>query len=66
MYYASYGMQLSLWLREYDRAYFFASSPEATVINLFAILRVFRVGLGMAVSSKRVKRLFEGKLNLLR
>ena len=39
--------------------------PEATVINLFAILRVFRVGLGMAVSSKRVKR-FEGKLNLPR
>ena len=61
-------MQLSLWLREYDRAYFFCKfiSPEATVINLFAILRVFRVGLGMAVSSKRVKRLFEGKLNLLR
>jgi len=43
-------------------------SPEAKVINLFAILRVFLVALGievnsLAVSSQRVNR-SEGKLNI--
>ena len=43
---------------------------EHTVVNLFWILRVSAVGLGikvnsLAVSSKRIQR-FEGKLNICR
>ena len=40
-------LQLSPWLRECDRAYFAILFRQKTVINLFAILRVFRVGLGI-------------------
>ena len=62
-------LQLSLWLcDEYNFCLLCTFIlPEATIINLFAILRVFLVGLGkvnsLAVSSKRGKR-FEGKRNL--